>query len=288
MKKVQLANTYNPDKKYKVPSWYASPKFDGVRAVFIPEQGFFTRNNKTIHGLTRMAEALEAECSKRKLTFVDGELIVGGGSFSDSQSAVMSAEHPAKEMIEFHIFAAGGDFSDTQSMLLQLPDSAVAKLFKVNSEQIPNTYEAVNEACRRYTAQGYEGVVLRHPEIPYHEGRSNHLLKYKYFKEADLKIVGTEAGNEADLRIIGAQEGEGRLAGTLGSLVVEGTIDGVKVRSSVGTGLTDKDRETLYAAGEGLIGKVLTVNYQSVTEKADKEGYFSLRFPSFAGIKQDR
>ena len=275
MKKVQLANTYNPDKKYKVPSWYASPKFDGVRAVFIPEQGFFTRNNKTIHGLTRMAEALEAECSKRKLTFVDGELIVGGGSFSDSQSAVMSAEHPAKEMIEFHIFAAGGDFSDTQSMLLQLPDSAVAKLFKVNSEQIPNTYEAVNEACRRYTAQGYEGVVLRHPEIPYHEGRSNQLLKYKFF-------------NEADLRIIGAQEGEGRLAGTLGSLVVEGTIGGVKVRSSVGTGLTDKDRETLYAAGEGLIGKVLTVNYQSVTDKPDREGYFSLRFPSFAGIKQDR
>lgn len=275
MKKVQLANTYNPDKKYKVPSWYASPKFDGVRAVFIPSQGFFTRNNKAISGLGHMAEVLEAECAKRKLTFVDGELIVGGGSFSDSQSAVMSAQHPAKDMIEFHIFAAGGEFSDTRSMLLQLPDSAVAKLFKVSSEEIPNTYEAVNEACRRYTAQGYEGVVLRHPEIPYHEGRSNHLLKYKFF-------------NEAELRIIGAQEGEGRLVGTLGSLVVEGEIGGVMVRSSVGTGFTDKDRGMLYAEGEGLIGRMLTVNYQNVTEKPDKEGYFSLRFPSFAGIKEDR
>ncbi|MBQ7594134.1 MAG: hypothetical protein IJU48_07260 [Synergistaceae bacterium] len=45
---VQLANTYNSAKNYKVVSWWASPKFDGVRAVFIPEQGVFTRNNKPL------------------------------------------------------------------------------------------------------------------------------------------------------------------------------------------------------------------------------------------------
>ena len=89
------------------------------------------------------------------------------------------------------------------------------------------------------------------------------------------------------MQIVGAQEGEGRLVGTLGSLIVEGEINGVKVRSSVGTGLTDNDRKALYADSE-LIGKILTVNYQSLTDNPDKEGYYSLRFPSFAGIKQDR
>lgn len=274
MNKVQLANPYNPDKKYKVSSWYASPKFDGVRAVFIPETGFFTRNNKPIYGLQSMAEVLETECEKRGLLFVDGELIVENGSFQASQSAVMAANHPCKGMIEFHVFAAGGEFGGTEDMLQILPNRPEAKILRVSSEKIPNTCEAVYEACRKFTAQGYEGVVLRHPDIPYYEGRSNHLLKYKFFNEAELKIVG-------------AQEGEGRLVGTLGSLIVEGEINGVKVRSSVGTGLTDNDRKALYADGE-LIGKILTVNYQALTDNPDKEGYYSLRFPSFAGIKQDR
>ena len=274
MNKVQLANPYNPDKKYKVSSWYASPKFDGVRAVFIPATGFFTRNNKPIYGLRTMAEVLEAECEKRGLSFVDGELIVENGSFQASQSAVMAANHPCKSLIEFHVFAAGGEFGETEEMLQALPNRPEAKILRVASEKIPNTYEAVHEACRKYTVQGYEGVVLRHPEIAYHEGRSNHLLKYKFFNEAELKIVG-------------AQEGEGRLIGTLGSLIVEGEINGIKVRSSVGTGLTDNDRKALYADA-GLIGKILTVNYQAITDSPDKEGYYSLRFPSFAGIKQDR
>ncbi len=271
---VQLANTYSPAKKYKVASWYATPKFDGVRAVFVPQQGFFTRNDKAINGFDYMAEALERECTSRGLSFVDGELIVAGKGFQDSQSAVMSAEHPAKSNVEFHVFAAGGDFSDTADMLKAIPDCQKAHIFKVHSMLILNTPKAVDDACRSFCAQGYEGVVLRHPDIPYHAGRSNHLLKYKLFKETDLRIVGMI-------------DGEGRLVGTLGSLVVEGEINGLKVRSCVGTGLTDADREKLYQ-DTNIVGKLLTVKYQVLTEKPDKEGIYSLRFPSFIGIKQDR
>ncbi|MBQ7594662.1 MAG: hypothetical protein IJU48_09960 [Synergistaceae bacterium] len=98
-------------------------------------------------------------------------------------------------------------------------------------------------ACRKFTAMGYEGVVPRHPDVPYHEGWSNHLLKYKFFKEADLRIVGVI-------------DGEGRLAGTLGSLEVEGTVEGLRVRSCVGTGMTDEDRK-IFSQDAYLIGKVL-------------------------------
>ena len=274
MQKVQLANAYSPDANYKVREWFASPKFDGVRAVFIPEQGFFTRNNKAIKGLEDMAEKLNSYCARSGCTFVDGELIAQGGTFQDSQSVVMSARHPAKDLLEYHVFAAGGSFLSTQSMLFALPNQPEDRIFRVASRIIPNTLEAVEETCQQYTAAGYEGVMLRHPEVPYHEGRSTHLLKYKQFKEADLKIIGAIAG-------------EGRLAGTLGSLEVEGEIGGVKVRTNVGTGLTDADR-ALLNEDAGIVGKVLTVKYQSVTDKPDKEGIYSLRFPSFAGIKQDR
>ena len=274
MNKVQLANPYNPAKNYKVASWFATPKFDGVRAVFIPDRGFFTRNDKPIYGLNHMAATLQEFCVIRGLSFVDGELVLAGGSFQASQSAILAAQHDEKSNIEFHVFAVGGSFKDTQEMLKELPDFPEDRIFRVESETIPNTFEAIENACRKFTQQGYEGVVLRHPDVPYYEGRSNHLLKYKFFKEADLWIVGVI-------------DGEGRLAGTLGSLVVEGTVDGLRVRSCVGTGLTDEDRKIL-SQDAHLIGKVLTVKYQALTEKPDKDGFYSLRFPVVIGVKEDR
>ena len=62
--KVQLANTYNPSKNYKTASWYATPKFDGIRAVFIPNKGFFTRNEKPIAGFGSMVEILDDVCNR--------------------------------------------------------------------------------------------------------------------------------------------------------------------------------------------------------------------------------
>lgn len=79
---------------------------------------------------------------------------------------------------------------------------------------------------KKLTVMGYKGVVFRYPDVPYHDSRSKHLLKYKFFKEADL-------------RIIGVIDGEKRLAGMPGSLVIEVSIDGLCVKSCVGTGLTN-------------------------------------------------
>ena len=271
---VQLANTYDPSKNYRVSSWFASPKFDGVRAVFIPHVGLFTRNNKPITGFERMTEILDVICSERGLSFIDGELVLKDKSFQASQSAILAANHPEKSNVEYHVFAVGGGFINTADMLNAIPDRPEDNIFRVNSELIPNTFEAVEKACGNFTAQGYEGVVLRHPDMPYHEGRSNHLLKYKFFKEADL-------------RIIEAHEGTGKYAGMLGSVTVEGEIGGKRIRSDAGTGLTVEDRKALFA-DSGLIGKVITVKYQALTDKPDREGFYSLRFPAVIGLKEDR
>ena len=272
--KVQLANTYNPSKNYKTASWYATPKFDGVRAVFIPHKGFFTRNEKPIAGFGRMAEILDDVCTQRGLLFVDGELVLKDCGFQASQSAILAAEHADKSKVEYHVFAVGAGFIDTADMLKNLPDRPAENIFRVNSELIPNTFEAVEAACRKFTNQGYEGVVLRDPLVAYVNDRTDFLLKYKFFREADLRITH-------------AHEGAGKFAGTLGSLTVEGIIDGVNVRSNVGTGLTDEDRKILFA-DKNLTGKIITVKYQSLTSRPDSEGYYSLRFPAVIGLKEDR
>lgn len=272
--KVQLANTYDPDKSYKVDFWFATPKFDGVRAVFIPHEGLFTRNNKLIHGLENMQNALEKICSEKGLSFIDGELILSGATFQASQSVILSAEHKDKDNVEFHVFAVGGDFDNTLDMLDALPHQPEANIFRVDSVIILNDFQSVENACRKFTQQGYEGVVLRNPSVSYFNGRSDFLLKYKFFKEADLTITGVQMGT-------------GKLEGMLGSLNVEGLIDGVNVRSCVGTGLSVEDRKIL-GEDKNIIGKVLTVKYQALTEKTDKNGYYSLRFPVVIGLKEDR
>ena len=271
---VQLANTYNPSKNYRVASWFASPKFDGVRAIFIPHCGFFTRNNKPIAGFKHMAEILERICTERGLLFVDGELVLKGSSFQASQSVILSAEHQRKSDVEYHVFAVGGVFPDTAHMLNALPDLPEENIFRVDSELITNSFEAIEQACGKFTAMGYEGVVLRDPSVPYYAGRNDALLKHKFFKEADLRISK-------------AHEGTGKFAGTLGSLTVEGEIDGVKVRSNVGAGLTDEDRKIVFA-DKNLAGKILTVKYQALTDNPDRNGFYSLRFPAAIGIKEDR
>ena len=72
MNAVQLANTYNPSKNYGVDFWYASPKFDGVRAIFIAGEGLVTRTHKPLHGFDTLVKALGAICSTNRLSFIDG------------------------------------------------------------------------------------------------------------------------------------------------------------------------------------------------------------------------
>ena len=274
MNTVQLANTYNPSKNYGVNFWYASPKFDGVRAIFVPELGFLTRHNKPITGFNNMAKVLEKICEVCRLSFVDGELTVAGKTFQTAQSVILASEHPDKSKVEFHVFAVGGDFKDTATMLKNLPHNPKAGIFRVNSELIPNSFQAVEQACEQFTARGYEGVMLRNPVISYFNGRSDYLLKYKFF-------------NEADLSIIEAHEGKGKFAGTLGSVTVKGKFNGFNVVANVSAGLSNEDRRILFN-DKNLIGKFLSVKFQSLTDKPNGEGFYSLRFPSTIGIKEDR
>ena len=256
MNSVQLANTYDPSKNYGLSSWYASPKFDGVRAIFVPEQGLFTRNFKSLAGFEKIANALEKICKIHKLSFVDGELTISGKTFQETQGIILAFKNPEKSKVEFHVFAVGGKFRNTEEMLNAIPHEPNAKIFKVESEIIPNNFQSIEKVCEKFTAQGYEGVVLRNPDKPYFEGRNNDLLKYKFFKEADLKIVSV---NEK-------------------SVVVKGIFNGQKVETNVKYRSSEKN----------LIGKILTVKFQSLTDRPNKDGFFSLRFPSAIGFKEDR
>jgi DNA ligase-1 len=101
----------------------------------------------------------------------------------------------------------------------------------------------------------------------YENKRSHSWLKVKPFIEVTLEVIDTE-------------EGSGKAKGSLGALVVEGTDDGKFFHLNVGSGLTDKDREDFWRVKKDLIGQLVEIRADAITQSQDEE-FFSLRFPRF-------
>jgi len=116
--------------------------------------------------------------------------------------------------------------------------------------------------------RGFEGIMVKPVGGIYESRRSVGWLKVKPFIEVSLKVVDVE-------------EGTGRNAGKLGALVVEGTDMDKFIKTNVGSGLTDTDRETFWKAKEKLIGQIVEVRADAITQNQDTTNEWSLRFPRF-------
>lgn len=115
-------------------------------------------------------------------------------------------------------------------------------------------------------AGGYEGIMIKDPDAPYECKRSVSWLKLKPFIEVSLEIKDVE-------------EGTGKNAGRLGAIVCEGLDDGRAIRVNVGSGFTDDHRDTLWGSRNTILGEVVEVRADAVTQNQD--GTYSLRFPRF-------
>jgi DNA ligase 1 len=119
-------------------------------------------------------------------------------------------------------------------------------------------------------AGGYEGIMIKDPDAGYECKRTVAWLKQKPYIEVSLAVVGVE-------------EGTGKNVGRLGALIVEGTDDGKLIRTNVGSGLTDSDRIDYWNNAHNLIGNIVEVRADAVTQNQD--GSYSLRFPRFKGFR---
>ena len=62
-------------------------------------------------------------------------------------------------------------------------------------------------------------------------------------------------------------------------LICEGQDDGKLIQVNVGSGFTDSDRREYWDSRDSLIGQVIEVRADAVTQNQD--GTYSLRFPRF-------
>jgi DNA ligase-1 len=86
-----------------------------------------------------------------------------------------------------------------------------------------------------------------------------------------------------DLELIDYEEGEGRLAGTLGAILVRYKNGNVV---KVGSGFSDKLRKEIWQNRDRHLGTICEIQYFEETTNAD--GGESLRFPIFKDFRYDK
>jgi DNA ligase 1 len=133
----------------------------------------------------------------------------------------------------------------------------------LDSEEGQTRFVELNKAA---VDGGYEGVMIKDVDAPYECKRTHAWLKAKPFIEVTLSVTAVE-------------EGTGRNEGRLGALVCSGEDDGKDIRVNVGSGFTDDNRSTFWASRDDLIGQLVEVRADAVTQNQD--GTYSLRFPRF-------
>ncbi len=116
---------------------------------------------------------------------------------------------------------------------------------KVSRSIVAADYEKIKALHDEYVSKGYEGAMVKDLDAPYKFGRGPEVMKLKAFHDVDLIVE----------RLI---EGTGKHSGKLGSVVVN--YHGVDVQ--VGSGFSDELRDTIWAAPDKFVGRMIEVRYQ--------------------------
>lgn len=286
-----------------VGSWTAEPKFDGYRmALVVDHEGNcdgFSRGNKEFNNWDHIAEQIKA--LGLRSVVLDGELYAG--SWGATSSIVTCKGKPKVDvgLLKFYAFDIipltnwkdqhyEKTLSERKEHLRQIfGDSTTDPDFtKVATHVIPvygvpvSGVDECAEAGDEFYKQGYEGSVLKLMSSRYVWDRTTDWLKIKPEEECDLEVVDT-------------YEGKNRLVGSLGGVIVTGTVTYKKkqyeITTRCGGGFKDKEREEFWAKREQIKGTIVQVKYQDVSAAIKfvvEPGKQALRFPRFQRLRLDK
>ena len=262
-------------------------KLDGVRVITIVYPGGrvdqFSRNGKELVNFPHIKEQLAGTVDHLGVAMVfDGEVM--SSSFQDLMKQVHRKDNVNASDAVLHLFdyVPLEDFEQGECYVPQFQRSeALAGWYDTHRDAMPHVTVLSNEIIdldttegqtkfsdinQRAIVGGYEGIMIKDIGAIYECKRSTSWLKLKPFIEVTLEVVDYEAGT-------------GRNVGRLGALVCEGVDDGKEIKVNVGSGFSDRDRDDFWSAGDNLIGQLVEVRADAVTQNQD--GTYSLRFPRF-------
>ena len=271
-------------------------KLDGVRVLAVVTKttvNLYSRNGKPFDNFPHIVDALEDIKNKFARILqqhphgfvLDGEII--GESFqalmkqaqrkSDVQTTGMT--YSVFDWLPLQDFERGfWNAQQRKRMAILDEHRSVFELTDcvriMDGIEVDLTTAEGHDIMRRYATDavdaGFEGIMIKDLGAPYECRRSTFWMKWKPTITVDLNIVGFE-------------EGTGRNAGRLGAIICEGVDNDRNICVNVGSGLSDANRDEYWSARDQLLGDVIEVEADAVTQNQD--GTYSLRFPRFVRFR---
>ena len=270
-------------------------KLDGVRVLAVVNGSgctLYSRNGKVFENFPQISEFVELHRqafqngNKNGGRFVlDGEIV--GESFQKLMKQAHRKSDAQTDGMVYHVFDIiplddfeRGYWNAQQYKRIDmlerarsaLPESGLVKI--MNGLDVDLDTAEGHDIMRRFAedavAEGFEGIMIKSMDAPYECKRSDFWMKWKPTITVDLNIVGFE-------------EGTGRNLGRLGAIICEGVDNDRRIRVNVGSGFSDTVRDEYWASRNDLIGHMVEVQADAVTQNQD--GSYSLRFPRFVRFR---
>lgn len=290
---VVLAKEFKPT-SLSYNDWYISRKLDGVRCVAEVNSPndikFYSRKGKELHTLSTLIQPIQNIKFDSYPFYLDGEVylkIDGVENFQDTMKQITKKNHVMKNAVycvwdvltgdEFWRRTTTKKYGERYQLLKTLIPSTTNNLCRLEQILYKNDEDFQNME-KLYSENNWEGLMFRR-NVPYEAKRTWDLMKYKNFKDDEFKIVDVTYGV---INISVANEGRNEEY-LLKNITIEyPASDGNIYRVDVGSGFNIDQRRTL--TREQLIGKMVTVRY--FEETRDKDGNFSLRFPTLVYLHE--
>ena len=287
---VQLANKYFDKPQYvEGKSFAITTKIDGGRIIALKENGqvsFFTRAGQKYEGLVDLESEMlrfmpDDTCLDGEITLLDKGTLDSKEQYKETMKIVRTKDkekHGIKMLVfdcmtveEFKKQNCKHDYIVRRADAELLFHQGDFKYF----ELLPILYRGddtskITEILEEQVTNGEEGIMINILDAKYEFKRTNNLLKVKKMQTMDLEIIDFE-------------EGEGRLAGTLGAILVRYKNGNVV---KVGSGFSDQLRKEIWQNREAHLGAICEIQYFEPTTNAD--GGESLRFPIFKDFRHDK
>lgn len=270
----------------KPNAFVVQTKMDGGRLLAkVDETGsvtYMSRNGSSLN----LFEAFDKDLSQFKGQVLDGELIVktstgkpdrktGNGFYTKAVRDTLT-EAEAKKFTyvvwdivpETEYLAGAGTESYTARLAKLMKAHLSAKVEVVESE----TAQTIDECLVFYQTmrdRGEEGAVIKVATAVWEDARSKNMVKLKNISTGDFLCVGVEPG-------------QGKYANMIGALKCETSCK--TIQFSVGTGLTDEDRQK---DPTNYIGNIVEVKYNEIIT-AKGRSTKSLFLPVFVTVRWDK
>lgn len=274
----QPLDEHNLDRNFDIcPVMLVQPKLDGQRCWVKwenTEEGFFkavptliSSQGNVIEGVPHINIALRKLSNLiGQLTMWDGELYVHKMPFESIVSRtkrLINNLHEDYLSIQFHIFDYKSTGSNAEramnidralSLWADQSDTDIRYCLQP-VETKKSSREEISHYMDLFISQGYEGIIVRNPAVPYVERRPFTILKWKPSLTDYYKII----------RVGEAISEEGQPLGLIGWLECKDRY-GNTFRVGSGLGLNNDKKKQLWTDREMLIGQWACVKYQNLTK----------------------